>query len=243
MAKKIKAGVFGVDVPIKKEKVAGRAVSPRQRKARKRASYYKSEYRKNVQAILYLQHFGVSTPSFKEPKKITKSSVKAIRKIYEETKRKIDRIDGEFIDITTGEILTKLPTKQEAAKAYREEQAGNVVAFDPYDNYFTELKERIDSITPRRDSDKTEENYQRNVVPIQDKIKTNFKQAIDDAIAKYGEERIANRLAGNQYMQRIANLDEKYTYEIVEDISNGDLFTLFDASVSDALTLRTSYYE
>ena len=44
-------------------------------------------------------------------------------------------------------------------------------------------------------------------------------------------------------MQRIANLDEKYTYEIVEDISNGDLFTLFDASVSDALTVRTSYYE
>lgn len=243
MAKKIKAGVFGVDVPIKKEKVAGRAVSPRQRKARKRASYYKSEYRKNVQAILYLQHFGVSTPSFKEPKKITKSSVKAIRKIYEETKRKIDRIDGEFIDITTGEILTKLPTKQEAAKAYREEQAGNVVAFDPYEQYIEDLKTKIEMLSPLRDSDKTEKNYQKNVVPKQENIKKNFLQAIDEAIAKYGQEQVAETLAKNQYMQKIGNLDEKYTYQIVEDMTDGDdgLLVLMDASVDAALLSKEAY--
>ena len=222
-------------------------LTARQRKARKRASYYKYEYNKTVDAIRFIQRFGVDMdiPIIKEPKKITKTSLKTVREIYKKTRRQIERTfsDYEFVDEYTGEVYQKLPTKKEAAKAYREEQREGVTPFDPYDNYFTELKERIDSITPRRDSDKTEENYQRNVVPIQDKIKTNFKQAIDDAIAKYGEERIANRLAGNQYMQRIANLDEKYTYEIVEDISNGDLFTLFDASVSDALTLRTSYYE
>lgn len=222
-------------------------LTARQKKARKRASYYKSEYKKTVEAIRFIQRFGtdMDMPIIKEPKKITKTSLKTIREIYKKTRRQVERTfsDYEFVDEYTGEVYQKLPTKEEAAKAYREEQQWGATPFDPYDNYFTELKERIDSITPRRDSDKTEENYQRNVVPIQDKIKTNFKQAIDDAIAKYGEERIANRLAGNQYMQRIANLDEKYTYEIVEDISNGDLFTLFDASVSDALTLRTSYYE
>ena len=243
MAKKIKAGVFGVDVPIKKEKVAGRAVSPRQRKAHKRASYYKSEYRKNVQAILYLQHFGASTPSFKEPKKITKSSVKAIRKIYEETKRKIDRIDGEFVDITTGEILTKLPTKQEAAKAYREEQAGNVVAFDPYEQYIEDLKTKIEMLSPLRDSDKTEKNYQKNVVPKQESIRANFKQAIDEAIAKYGQEKVAQTLAQNQYMQKIGNLEEKYTYQIIEDMTDGDdgLLVLMDASVNAALLSTESY--
>lgn len=230
--------------------MAKRKLTAKQRKARKRASYYKSEYKKTVQAIYYIQRFGenLDMPIIKEPKKITKSSVQAVRKIYEQTRRKIDKFDEfSYVDRTTGEALGKLPTKEEAAKLFREEQISDYntgrTPFDPYDNYFAELKEKIDSITPRRDSDKTEANYQRNVVPIQDKIKTNFKQAIDDAIAKYGEERIANRLAGNQYMQRIANLDEKYTYEIVEDISNGDLFTLFDASVSDALTLRASYYE
>ena len=56
-------------------------LTARQRKARKRASYYKSEYRKNVQAIQFLQRFGVDMPILKEPKKITKTSLKTIRKI------------------------------------------------------------------------------------------------------------------------------------------------------------------
>jgi hypothetical protein len=38
-------------------------------------------------------------------------------------------------------------------------------------------------------------------------------------------------------MQRIGNLEEKYTYEIIEDITDGDegLMVLMDASVDEAL--------
>ena len=98
-------------------------------------------------------------------------------------------------------------------------------------------------LNPLRDSDKTEKNYQKNVVPKQENIKKNFLQAIDDAISKYGQEQVAETLAKNQYMQKIANLDEKYTYQIVEDMTDGDegLLSLMDASVDAALLSKEAY--
>lgn len=223
--------------------MAKRKLTAKQRKARKRASYYKSEYKKNVEAIQFLQRFGIDMPIIKEPKKITKSSLNAVRKIYEQTKRKIDKYDNEYVDITTGEVFAKLPTKAEAVKIVKEEKEQGYIPFDPYEQYIEDIKTKIEMLSPLRDSDKTEKNYQKNVVPKQENIKKNFLQAIDDAISKYGQEQVAETLAKNQYMQKIANLDEKYTYQIVEDMTDGDegLLTLMDASVDAALLTKEAY--
>lgn len=212
-------------------------LSSAQRKARKRASYYKSEYKKTKEAIRFLQRFGIDMPIIKEPKKITKTSLKTIRKVYEQTRRKIDKYEGEYVDVTTGEIYTKLPTKREAVTIIREEQQAGYTPFNPDEQYIQEIKDKINMLTPLRDSDKTEKNYQKNVIPKQNQVKANFIQAIDDAIAKYGTEKVAKTLSENQYMQRIGNLEEKYTYEIVEEITDGDdgLMILMDATVDEAL--------
>lgn len=212
-------------------------LTARQRKARKRASYIKSEYRKNVDALKYLQRFGIDMPIIKEVKKITKTSLKTIRKLYEQTKRKINKYEGEFVDVTTGEIFSILPSKEKAAKEYRYEQKVGYTSFNPDEQYIQELKDKINMLTPLRDNDKSEKNYQKNVLPKQQQVKSNFIQAIDNAIAKYGTDRVAETLAKNQYMQRIGNLEEKYTYEIVEEITDGDdgLMVLMDASVDEAL--------
>lgn len=223
--------------------MAKRKLTAKQRKARKRASYYKSEYKKNVEAIQFLQRFGIDMPIIKEPKKITKASLSAVRKIYKQTKRKIDKYDNDYVDIITGEIYAKLPTKAEAVKIVKEEKEQGYIPFDPYGQYIEDLKAKIEMLNPLRDSDKTEKNYQKNVVPKQENIKKNFLQAIDEAIAKYGQEQVAETLAKNQYMQKIGNLDEKYTYQIVEDMTDGDdgLLVLMDASV-DAALLSTEAY-
>ena len=212
-------------------------LTARQRKAHKVASYVKREYKKNVDALRFLQRFGIDMPIIKEPKKITKISLKTIRKIYEQTRRKIKKYEQEFVDVTTGEIFEKLPTKKEAVKIYREEQEQGFVPFNPDEQYIQEIKDKIQMLTPLRDSDKSENNYQKNVVPKQNQVKANFLQAIDDAIAKYGTQKVAETLAQNQYMQRIGNMEEKYTFEIVEDITDGDdgLMVLMDASVDAAL--------
>ena len=222
-------------------------LTARQKRARKRASYYKSEYNKTVDAIRFIQRFGVDMdiPIIKEPKKITKTSLKTVREIYKRTRRQVERTfsDYEFVDEYTGEVYQKLPTKEEAVKAYREEQREGITPFDPYEQYIEEIKDKIDSLTPLRDSDKSEKNYQKNVVPKQESIRANFKQAIDEAIAKYGQEKVAQTLAQNQYMQKIGNLEEKYTYQIIEDMTDGDdgLLVLMDASVNAALLSTESY--
>ena len=223
--------------------MAKRKLTAKQRKARKRASYYKSEYKKNVEAIQFLQRFGIDMPIIKEPKKITKASLSAVRKIYEQTKRKIDKYENEYVDITTGEVYAKLPTKAEAVKIIKEEKEEGYIPFDPYEQYIEDLKTKIEMLNPLRDSDKTESNYQKNVVPKQENIKKNFLQAIDEAIAKYGQEQVAETLAKNQYMQKIGNLEEKYTYQIVEDMTDGDegLLVLMDASVDAALLNAEAY--
>lgn len=212
-------------------------LTSRQRQARKRASYYRSEYKKNVEALRFLQRFGIDMPIIKTPQKITKTSLKNIRKLYKQTRSKVTKYEGIYVDVTTGEIFEKLPSKEQAVKTYREEQQQGLSTFNPDEQYIQELKDKINALTPLRDSDKTERNYQKNVVPKQQQVKANFIQAIDDAIAKYGADRVAETLSRNQYMQRIGNLEEKYTYEIIEDITDGDegLMVLMDASVDEAL--------
>ena len=212
-------------------------LTSRQRQARKRASYYRSEYKKNVEALRFLQRFGIDMPIIKTPQKITKTSLKNVRKLYKQTRSKVTKYEGIYVDVTTGEIFEKLPSKEQAVKTYREEQQQGLSTFNPDEQYIQELKDKINALTPLRDSDKTERNYQKNVVPKQQQVKANFIQAIDDAIAKYGADKVAETLSRNQYMQRIGNLEEKYTYEIIEDITDGDegLMVLMDASVYEAL--------
>ena len=212
-------------------------LTSRQRQARKRASYYRSEYKKNVEALRFLQRFGIDMPIIKTPQKITKTSLKNIRKLYKQTRSKVTKYEGIYVDVTTGKIFEKLPSKEQAVKTYREEQQQGLSTFNPDEQYIQELKDKINALTPLRDSDKTERNYQKNVVPKQQQVKANFIQAIDDAIAKYGTDKVAETLSRNQYMQRIGNLEEKYTYEIIEDITDGDegLMVLMDASVDEAL--------
>ena len=216
-------------------------LTARQRKARKQASYVKAEYYKNVDAIRYLKRFGV-TAQISIPNKITKASLKAIRRIYKETRRGIKTYEGsnEYVDITTGEVFTKIPTKAEAVREYRKEERGEIPRYDPDSQYIDELKNKINSLKPLRDSDKTEKNYNKNVVPKLEKAKSDFSQAIDKAIGEFGLAIVAETLAADKYMNRIEELENKYTYEIVEDISDGDdgLIMLMNTSAETALSRR-----
>ena len=214
-------------------------LTARQRKARKHAAYIKAEYYKNIDAIKYLRRFGV-TKDIKIPNKITKKSLQAIRKIYKELRSNVKEYEegtGEYVDILTGEVLRKLPTKAEMTKEYRAEQRGEYQAFNPDEQYIEELKDKIRSLTPLRDSDKTQKNYEKNVLPKQQKVKEDFIAAIDNAIDKYGKAIIADILAKNAYMQRVGNMEEKYTFEIIDDISEGDgnLIDLMATSAEAAL--------
>ena len=67
---------------------------------------------------------------------------------------------------------------------------------------------------------------------------------IDDAIAQYGTEAVANALASNGYMQRIANIEEKYAFEIIESIEDSEadgLVPLMDATLEDVMYETLGY--
>lgn len=212
-------------------------LTARQRKARKRAAYIKAEYYKNVDAIRYLERFGV-TKDIKIPKKITKKSLESIRRIYKEVRSNVKEYDWlGYVDLSTGEIFKKLPTKAEAVKEYRTEQKDEQTAFNPDQQYIDELKERIETLTPLRDSTKTTRNYEKNVTPKLEKAKDDFGNAIDEAISRYGLSIVADSLAKNKYMQRVANLEEKYAYQVIGEITEGDdsLINLISTSAEDAL--------
>ena len=215
-------------------------LTARQRAAHKRASYIKAEYYKNVDAIRYLERFGV-TKNIKIPNKITKKSLTAIRRIYKETRANVKTYEGtsDYVDITTGEVFTKLPTKAQAVKEYRQEQKQQAEQFNPDEQFIGELKDKIMMLKPLRDSDKTDYNYNKNVIPKQEKVKQDFVNAIDNAIKQYGLDIVAQALANNDFMQRVGSMEEKYTYEIIEDITDGDdgLISLMDASAEAALSV------
>lgn len=215
-------------------------LTARQRAAHKRASYIKAEYYKNVDAIRYLERFGV-TKNIKIPNKITKKSLTAIRRIYKETRANVKTYGGtsDYVDITTGEVFTKLPTKAQAVKEYRQEQKQQAEQFNPDEQFIGELKDKILMLKPLRDSDKTDYNYNKNVIPKQEKVKQDFVNAIDNAIKQYGLGIVAQVLANDDYMQRVGSMEDKYTYEIIEDITDGDdgLISLMDASAEAALSV------
>ena len=213
-------------------------LTARQRAAHKRASYVRAEYYKNVDAIRYLERFGV-TKNIKIPNRITKKSLESIRRIYKETRASVKTYEGtpDYVDLSTGEVFTKLPTKAQAVKEYRQEQKQKPEPFNPDEQAINELKDKILMLKPLRDSDKTDYNYNKNVLPKQEKVKQDFINAIDDAIKQYGVEIVAGVLSDNDYMQRVGSMEDKYTYEIIEDITDGDdgLISLMGASAEAAL--------
>lgn len=234
--------------------MAKKKLTAKQRKAHKRASYVRSEYFKTYDALDYLRDF-TKVKDIKIPSKITMKSLKAIRKIYKETKASIDKYEGEYVNRTTGEILEKIPTKKEMVRAirseptqqyrqYRAEPQEAPATFDPDEQYLQDLKyeieqlntsrQEIESLTPLRDSAKTQENYDKNVAPRFEKAQTKLLDAIDEAIANFGAQQVAHILANNTFVERIENLKQKYTYEIEEAIESS-ILPLIEESVNTAL--------
>lgn len=234
--------------------MAKKKLTAKQRKAHKRASYVRSEYFKTYDALDYLRDF-TKVKKIDIPSKITMKSLKAIRRIYKETRAHIDKYEGEYVNRTTGEIFEKIPTKKEMAKAvrseptqqyrqYRAEPQEAPPSFDPDEQYLKDLKieieqlwtsrEQVVELTPLRDSAKSQKNYDKNVAPRFEKAQTKLLDAIDDAIKNFGAQQVAHVLATNTFVERIENLKQKYTYEI-EDAIESSILPLIEESVNTAL--------
>ena len=211
--------------------MAKRKQTAAQRKAKQRAAYYRREYYKNFDALAYLES-AVKIKKIKIPNKITKRSLESIRKIYNKARKEAKALGWE------------LPTKQEMAQTIREEptqayrqyraEPEEPTGFDPDLQYLEELRDKLNSFMPRRDSTKTDANFQKNVLPKFEEARLRIIGSLDYAIAKTGASEIAAILAGNNFIQRIANLEEKYAHEIIESIDD-DLIPLIEASVDEAL--------
>lgn len=234
-----------------------RKMSAAQRKAKQRAAYYRREYFETREALEFMKGLTgskIKMPSI--PSKITKTSLKSIRKLYTESRRKMKTLEyGGYVDVTTGEFFEKLPTKKEMVRrvrleptqAYRKYQAEPVPTpptFDPDEEYLEELKAKIMSLEtardlasrlePQRDANKTEDNYRKNVLPKFTEAQQRLIGTIDYAINKLGINTAAQVLATDTFLQKIENLEEKYTHEIVESIDDS-IIPLIEASVGEAL--------
>ena len=237
--------------------MAKRKQTAAQRKAKQRAAYYRREYFETRDALEFMKTLTgskIKMPSI--PSKITKTSLKSIRKLYTESRRKMKTLEyGGYVDVTTGEFFSKLPTKKEMVKevrseptqSYRKYQAESEPApptFDPDAEYIEDLKAKImmlestrdlaARLEPQRDAGKTEDNYQKNVLPKFTEAQQRLLGSIDYAISKLGIKEAAQVLATDTFLQKIENLEEKYTYEIVESIDD-DIIPLMEASVNEAL--------
>lgn len=231
-------------------------LTERQKKARKHAYYVRSEYYKNIDAIDYLRDY-VKIAPIKLSNKPTMRQLHIVQEIYKKAKAEIDKLGDYFVNLTTGEITESLPTKKqmvqevrsERTQEYRQNRAEPEEApstFDPDMQYIQDLKDRInqtralaETLTNRRDASKTEANYEKHALQPFLEAKQRLLSKIDYAIAKLGVVEAASILADDYFMQRIANLDEKYAYEIVGEIdgdNGGDgLLGLLDSSISTAL--------
>ena len=216
-----------------------RKLTAKQRKARQRASYYKREYKKTIEATKYLQRFGIKIEEMTEPTKITKTSLNKARRIYTESRRKATKIFGGYLDVSTGKLLEKLPTKEEAYRQYRIEQEipTKPIDFNPYNDTIEELKSVITTFEPKAEPIKTDRNYNKNVLPKLQQAKDKVLDSIDKAVAKYGEKAVAEVLSQNTYVQRIQEMETWYAYKVIEELgkSDFDIVSLVGASVDNAL--------
>ena len=232
--------------------MAKKKLTKAQRKARAHARYVRAEYYKNFDALQYLKDF-TKVPDVRIPNKITSKSLTKIRNIYNEAKRNIQQLSGGYLNLETGELLESLPTKQQMVKEVRTEQPYRQYraepeeppqGFDPDQQYIDELRtkiqalqstrDRVDNLIPLRDSNKTEHNYEKNVLPKFTQAQNRLLAKIDYAIQKLGLAAAAQALAGNAFVGKIDSIEEKYTHEIIESIDD-DILPFIDASVEAAL--------
>ena len=148
---------------------------------------------------------------------------------------------GENGVLFVGDVaVTPMPDANQLAQiaVCTAQTAQAVSGLDPNEQSIEELKDKIYELIPKAEPDKTDRNYQKNVVPKLDMAKSDFLVAIDDAVAKYGTQRVAEALSKNRYMQRIGDMENKYAYQIVGEITDGDtgLIALLDASIDNALS-------
>lgn len=225
--------------------MAKKKLTSQQRKVRKRASYIRSEYYKNIDAIAYLRGF-IKVEAIKIPKNITKKSLEKVRKIYKESKRKIKELaGGGYLNEQTGEYFSKLPTKEEMYKEARKDQPWRTSrakpmpappTFNPDLESINDLIDKIQSLNPR--DDKISADKESKLTDAKQRMIMNIRNSMQ----KIGISETATLLAENAFMQRIANLEEKYAYQMVEEIDGGyntstdeGLIGLFNESVSEAL--------
>jgi hypothetical protein len=176
-------------------------------------------------------------------------SLKAIRRIYKETKANIKTFDGVYVDRSTGEIFEKLPTKKEmikqvraektqAYRQYRAEPETPPPNFDPAQAAIDEIIQKIRDIDYLESmvgfNKKTEKTFNKGDKPKFDKAKQDWETAIDNAIKKYGTERTAQALAADPNIQKIDELSMKYAYETTMEIEDS-ILPWFEASVQSAL--------
>ena len=225
--------------------MAKKKLTVSQKKANRRKAYTRREYYKNIDAIDYMRDF-VNVEEIKIPKKITKSSLKKVQKIYREAKKivqeEIKEVGAAFSKVT-GEIIESVKSKKEIVKEirtqepYRQSRATPKRApkdFNPDEDYIAEIRSLIDEISPMRETMHSNKYYEEKLLPKFNEAKNRILGSIDYARMKAGEAETAAILAANQFVQRVANLQEKYTYEIIESIDD-DLIPLIESSIGEAL--------
>ena len=223
--------------------MAKQKLTKAQRKARKQASYIRAEYYKNFDALDYLRDF-VKVAPLDIPNKITKASLKKIRRIYNEARKEAMQAAKE-----TGEYI---PTKQEMAKrvrseagqGYRTDRANMETAehkaqeadFNAYFGYLQMVRDAIDALMPRDYEQKGKESTVRAF----EEARLRLYGMLDFALSKTDEVILAKTLSESEYLERIMNIDNQYAYQMIDDIDSDEtnnlgLIQQLQAAMDDAL--------
>jgi hypothetical protein len=223
--------------------MAKQKLTKAQRKARKQASYIRTEYYKNFDALDYLRDFA-KIKEVKIPNKITKASLKFIRKLYKEARKIAQQAAKE-----TGEYI---PTKEEMAKRvrneptqrYRTDRANMETAehkaqesdFNAYLGYIQMIRDAIDALMPRDYDQKGKESTVRAF----EEARLRLYGMLDFALSKTDEVILAKTLSESEYLERIMSIDNQYAYQMIDDIDSDEtnnlgLIQQLQAAMDDAL--------
>lgn len=205
-------------------------MTAKQRKAAKRKSYIKSEYKKTLDALSFINE-NIQQVAVNIPKKITKASLKAIRKKYTDVKKQLQKQGW------------ALPTKEQMYKAQREERKAKQATtqqdeqqeeqFNPYEDYIDTLLNVLSELSFVGSAADTPRKMEYNQNRVQE-AKNRMFDTIAYARTKLGDELLAQTLAENSYVQRVEALQLRYAYEVIESIDD-DLIPLLDSAVGNAL--------
>ena len=213
--------------------MARKKLTPAQRAAAKQRQYVRSQYNLTIDALDYLNMMGANI-NYKLVSKPTKASLNKIRRIYNQATKKLKQKSW------------VLPTKKEMAHAVREEQPyrksrGQIASeqpsaptqFSPAEDYISALMDTINEIKIKYSPDTTQHGKYYN-----DQRLEGAQQRLLDSLAygrtKLGDEGLADALAANDYISRIEQLENRYAFQVEQDIDD-DLIPLMRTAVEDAL--------